>query len=180
MARNFNLPEQENEFGNSIIIATQNFTVQRKKRKAEEPYSNISVLYARYAIFPHASRDARSKKRSVGRLPLQRLETSLRRFRVATTRSPGFPLDFLRYPIDFPSEESEKRGGERGERKRAQTAPIHESPLLHLSLAGVEKKIEFQLDPRGEQGRFVRVNPFMAGVQWQDGNRSENKSKGAH
>jgi len=129
-------------------------------------------------IFPHAA--ARSKKRSVGRHPPLRLETSLRCFRVATTRSPGFPLDFLQYPIDFPSEEREKGGGAE---ESTQTAPIRKLPVpFSLSLAGeegVEKKIEFQLDPRGEQGRFVRVNPFMAGAQWRDGNRFENKSKGA-
>lgn len=123
-------------------------------------------------ILARESRGARTKKRSVGRLPLQRLETSLRRFRVATTRSPGFPLDFLRYPIDFPFE---REKGSAKERKGSTNCP--DSPHLRLSLARVEKKIEFQLDPRGEQGRFVRVNPFMTGAQWRDGNRFENKGE---
>lgn len=156
---------------------------EKRKLKKNRVLKYIA-LHARYAIFPHASRGARTKKRSVGRLPLQRHKTSLRRFRVATTRSPGFPLDFLRYPIDFPSERSEKGEGEKESANcpypRAFPLVAPPLPLQRLFLAGVEKKIEFQLDPRGEQGRFVRVNPFMAGAQWRDGNRSENKSRGAH
>lgn len=114
----------------------KNSPVQRKneQRKAEEPRAQIYRPVRAICDIPAA---ARSKKRSVGRHPPLRLETSLRRFRVATTRSPGFPLDFLRYPIDFPSEEREKGGGAE---ESTQTAPIRKLPLpFSLSLAGGEE-----------------------------------------
>lgn len=91
------------------------------------------------------SRDTRSTKRSVGRLPLQRLETSLPSCNDAL--------------LDFHSISSGIR---------STFHPRREQTGLFLQPASSrtpypssrQKKIEFQLDPRGEQLRFVRVNPF--------------------
>lgn len=145
------------------------------------------VVHARYAMRIYLSssslararsRGARSKKRSVGQLPLQRLETSLRRFRVATTRSPGFPLDFLRYPIDFPSKERQK------ERESANCPLFHgpsSHPFFSLSLflqGSRKKKLSFYSIRGGERGRFVRVNPpLWRGLQWRDSNRTEEQKQ---
>lgn len=155
----------------------------KQRHRAQNPRV---ALYARYAMFPHASPRCsleETKCRPTSAAATRNFVTSLPSCNDAlswiSTRFPPVS-DRLSIRREREGETGEEEGANcpypRGVKREEEESATTPSPLLHLSVAGVEKKIEFQLDPRGEQGRFVRVNPFMAGAQWRDGNRFENKS----
>lgn len=172
VARNFSLPRATRS---SSVPRSQrkNSPVQRRgQRKAEEPRAvqNVSACTSDM-WYSHTRLLARRNGVSAD---IRRSDSKLRY--VASELQRRALLDFHSISSGIRSTFHPKRVRREGERKRAHKLPLS----LPLSRGeGEVKKIEFQLDPRGEQGRFVRVNPFMAGAQWRDGNRSENKSKGA-
>lgn len=161
LARNSNLPQATKRvwrwhYRNAKFRRSKRGREEKKRKSRGTTYKYIA-LYARYAIFSRAK-----SRHSLEETKCRPTSAAATRNFVTSLPSCNDALSWI--STRFPPVSDRLSTGEREkEKERAKSPPSPPAILLSFTFFPhrVEKKIEFQLDPRDEQARFVRVNPFM-------------------